>query len=101
MYIVIYRFEVIEGQEEQFKTVWAKLTQAYLDYSKSLGSRLHSDGDGDFIAYAQWPNKEIFAKAKDRLPEHAKELGTHMKALCTSISMLHNLEVELDLLERG
>ncbi len=99
MHVVIYKFEVIQGREPQFKEIWTKLTQAFLDYAMSLGSRLHEDENGDFIAYAQWPNDETFLKSKSRLPESAKELSSQMKTVCGSISVLHKLDVTMDLLK--
>ena len=99
--MVIYKFEVIQGQESEFKEAWAKLTKAFMEHASSLGSRLHMDDDGDFFAYAQWPDEETFLKSKSRLPESAKELGPRMEAFCVSISILHKLNTTMDLLKRG
>ena len=101
MYVVIYKFEVIQGQEPQFKEAWAKLTKAFMEHASSLGSRLHTDKNGDFIAYAQWPDEETFVQSKSRLPKYAMELGPQMEALCISISISHRLDVTMDFLKRG
>ena len=101
MHIVIYKFEVIQGREPQFREAWAKLTQAFLDHAMSLGSRLHKDENGVFIAYAQWPDEETFLKSKDKLPLYSNRLISQMEASCASIAILHKLNVEMDLLISG
>lgn len=101
MHIVIYKFEVLQGREPQFKEAWAKLTQAFLNHAMSLGSRLHKDENGDFIAYAQWPNEETFLKSKEKLPGYTKGIVSQMETSCASIAILHKMNVEMDLLISG
>jgi len=65
MYCIIYRFKVIEGKEEDFIKLWSKVTSAFRTNCGALGSRLHINDKCDYIAYAQWPSKEIvFSKGK-------------------------------------
>jgi hypothetical protein len=42
------------------------MTEAIRDHRGGLGSRLHTDDDGWWIAYAQWPDRESwdFARAQ-------------------------------------
>ena len=76
--VVLYRWRLREGMEEQFVQSWSEVTAHLLDEHGSLGSRLHRGDDGVWYAYAQWPDTETrriaFADARD-LP--ARE---HMRA---------------------
>ena len=61
MFIVVYEFEIHEGQEAAFEKSWGRVTDAIYKKQGSLGSRLHrSQAPGHYIAYAQWPSAEIF-----------------------------------------
>ena len=40
----------------------------------SLGSRLHKQKELHYIAYAQWPSKEIFDNSVKKLPENFSEI---------------------------
>jgi hypothetical protein len=40
----------------------------------SLGSRLHKQKELHYIAYAQWPSKEIFENLGKNLPESTSEI---------------------------
>jgi len=56
MFIVLYRWRLKQGMEQQFIENWSAVTQHYLQHSGSLGSRLHRGSDGLYYGYAQWPN---------------------------------------------
>ena len=60
MFIVIYRWKLIEGQEGRFRQGWHRLTVEIYEKRGSLGSRLHRAEDGTWIAYAQWPDKQTW-----------------------------------------
>jgi len=90
MFCVIYKFRIIEGKREQFVTSWAEVTRAFITYGDALGSRLHQSDDQNYIAYAQWPSKEIRDKAE--LPEEIRT-GPYemMRSSCDSIEVLYEL----------
>ena len=98
MHAVIYKFDVKKGREEEFKMAWKKLTKAYLEFSGSMGSRLHTDESGNFIAYALWPNQQILSEANQKLPETKKSLRDELRATCVSVQVLHKLEAVEDLI---
>ena len=75
MFIAIYSFKVKEGFEMEFKGSWRGLTQLIYQHEGSLGSRLHMSNDGEYIAYAQWPDQSTFEKAGDNLPDEVKNGG--------------------------
>lgn len=99
MFAAIYHFEVKENKETELIKAWEELTQLIYEYEGSLGSRLHSSGDNSFIAYAQWPNKELWENSGDKLPEQAKEVSKRMKEACIRIETLHELDCVSDLLK--
>ncbi|WP_181899432.1 antibiotic biosynthesis monooxygenase [Flagellimonas nanhaiensis] len=98
MHAIIYKFDVKKGRVEEFKMAWKKLTGAYLEFSGSMGSRLHSDENGTFIAYALWPNPQILSEANQKLPETKEYLRDELRATCISVQVLHKLDVVEDLI---
>lgn len=99
MFVAIYQFDVKPNHEQKFIESWEGLTQLIYQYEDSLGSRLHKNKDGTYIAYAQWPNKATWKNSGDKLPEEAVNFRNQMKASCASISTLFELEDCKDLLK--
>lgn len=62
MFIALYRWKLKPGKEDQFREAWSQVTLAIREKCGSLGSRLHSSEDGTWVAYAQWPSKEMWQK---------------------------------------
>jgi heme-degrading monooxygenase HmoA len=60
MFALIYRWRVLPGRDEAFIRAWARLTEIIYERDGSLGSRLHRSDDGTYIAYAQWPSREVW-----------------------------------------
>ena len=58
MFCVIYKFPVKADSEEQFLSAWNHLTKIIRAQNGGLGSRLHRNHDGSWIAYAQWPDEK-------------------------------------------
>jgi len=97
LYCIIYKFKVRDGQEERFTQAWSEVTKAYIESCGGLGSRLHKADDQDYIAFAQWPSKEIQDAAE--LPLTIKEgSGKVMKECCESIETLYKMKPVADLL---
>jgi quinol monooxygenase YgiN len=99
MFIVIYKFEVEKGLEKDFEEEWAELTHAFINYANGLGSRLHKDEQGNYVAYAQWPDQETWKEARIKLPEKAKKISKQMRARCSNVEILHTLNEVKDLLK--
>jgi len=71
-FCVVYRFKVRAGLEAEFQAAWATLTRAYKRDRGGLGSRLHRTEDGLWVAYAQWPNRQMWAESRALgPPDHA------------------------------
>lgn len=98
MHTVIYRFDVIPGREKDFEKTWQLATESFIAHAGGLGSRLHKNEAGSYIAYAQWPNKNCWESARQKLPKTALENLQRMNTYCEEITVLFNMEVKNDLL---
>jgi len=64
MFIALYRWKLIKGQERRFREGWHRITLEFYRERGSLGSRLHAAEDGTWVAYAQWPDKQAWEAAR-------------------------------------
>ena len=99
MFSVIYTFRVKEGRDKDFIVGWRGLTKLIYEYEGSLGSRLHKKSEGEYVAYAQWPSKEVWKNAGGKLPEIAAESRDLMKYSCEDIQTAYELDVIEDLVK--
>ena len=100
MHCVLYKFIVKEGQTENLFESWLDLTKLIYNYEGSLGSRLHKVSELEYIAYAQWPNKDFFDNAGDNIPDtEADPIRQRMKASCKIIETLYEMEMIEDYLQ--
>lgn len=65
MFIAVYWWRVKPGKEDQFRKAWSRGTDLIRQRFGGLGSRLHRDSQGRFVAYAQWADKEAWQRAYD------------------------------------
>ena len=54
-FVVLYRWVLKPGMEDQFIESWSQVTALFRDRG-SLGSRLHRGPDEVWYGYAQWPS---------------------------------------------
>ncbi|MEW4922422.1 hypothetical protein [Algibacter sp. 2305UL17-15] len=101
MYIVLYSFKVIPKHVDTFIKGWKGLTNLIYKYEGSLGSRLHKKNHLEYIAYAQWPNKNIFEASGGNLPKEANKYRDLMRTSCDKIEIIHKLDVVEDLLAKN
>ena len=98
MFCIIYRFKIHQDKEEKFVQSWVEVTEAFKINCDALGSRLHKNNEYDYIAYAQWPSKEVRDKAE--LPENViNGAYSKMKSCCKSVEVLFEITPVSDLLE--
>jgi len=97
MFTVVYEFRVNPGLEEVFHLHWRDVTRLIQEERKSLGSRLHRSKDGSFIAYAQWPSREMWSNPPVSSPALAKAVE-QMNACLNHFEIKLELEVVDDLL---
>jgi heme-degrading monooxygenase HmoA len=69
MFVVLYRWRIKAGMEQQFIDSWSEVTAFIRENFGSLGSRLHQAEDGTFYGYAQWLSAEKREKAFESLPD--------------------------------
>jgi quinol monooxygenase YgiN/catechol 2,3-dioxygenase-like lactoylglutathione lyase family enzyme len=97
MFCVVYQWKVKPGKEDEFRETWRTITEAIFRQHGSLGSRLHKEDDGTWVAYAQWLSPEQWKN-------HAETLGVELvrsrQAACLSEgpTVLLKLHVTDDLL---
>jgi heme-degrading monooxygenase HmoA len=100
MIAAIYQFDVKPGQDKVFIESWKFLTESIYEHRGSLGSRLHKNGDGTYVAYAQWPSARQF-ELETPLPESSTEVKKTLKESCINIRLIYQAEVVADLLKKG
>lgn len=98
MFIVLYEFEIHEGQEAAFEKSWGQVTDAVYAKQGSLGSRLHrGQAAGHYIAYAQWPSAEVFQNNNhDNYSEEELGMMAAMQATIKQADILNMLTVADD-----
>ncbi|MFK8046432.1 MAG: VOC family protein [Crocinitomicaceae bacterium] len=97
MFTVIYTFKLFPNKTKDFVYNWEELTKLIYQYEKSFGSRLHKISDLNYLAYAQWPDKETWDNSGKNLPPSAQDFSKNMKAACEYTSTDYKLEVISDL----
>jgi len=101
MFIVVYEFKVKAGKEE-FQKSWAKVTDAIAKRRGGLGSRLHkTERERVYVAYAQWPSREMYFDESDQKKFSAEENleRDKMKAATEYIKTVYLMEVVEDRLK--
>lgn len=75
-FVVLYRWRLVPGREDEFQLAWERLTKAIRAERGGLGSRLHRGVDGLWWAYAQWPTEERWraAMAKPSIDDEAASM---------------------------
>ena len=94
MFVYLYKFKVKSGMDAAFRQRWSAFTELIYLERGSLGSRLHKDPAGDFIAYAQWPSREIAEKTFTPSAQYQQAQREMMDCLITS-----EIVFQLDVLE--
>ena len=100
MLAIILEFDVIEGMESDFRQAWAETTDIIYQNFGSLGSRLHKSEGGKFIAYAQWPDLNVYESDHlwaDDIHNARERMRATLKTGKPTI--LHKLLVDIDLLK--
>ena len=90
MFCVVYKWNVKPGREAEFRDTWRIITKAIFEQHGSFGSRLHSNEDGSWVAYAQWPDR-------DHWENHSETLGVELTQLKQSECLLENVQVLMKL----
>jgi quinol monooxygenase YgiN len=97
MFAVLYRFKLKPGTEPTFREAWRAATEAIRKHYGTSGSRLHRTNDGDLVAYAVWPDRAAWERARG-LPSVSPESGAAMRACMVEPATVTPLDVVDDLL---
>jgi heme-degrading monooxygenase HmoA len=73
LFVAIYCWHVKPGMEDQFREGWRRVSEILYRDHGSLGSRLHRNYDGTWFAYAQWPDRKHWERAREAHPDSANE----------------------------
>ena len=97
MLSAVYSFEVKRERKEEILEAWAFITRDFIRSRGSLGSRMHRDKEGRFVAIALWPDRASWeAKPMDPSPELKAARDTMMKA-CELLRTDRELDLVMDL----
>ena len=96
MFLVLYRWRIKQGMEEEFRDAWHQATEAIYQHRGSLGSRLMRSLDGDFYALAQWPTQDSWL-ARNEPAEASASASQRMRNAIEHAYPPVELEVERDL----
>ncbi len=99
MYVAIYEFETHPGKEKVFIESWNTLTRYIYQHMNSLGSRLHKSSDCIYLAYAQWPSKEVFEANNTELPPEMVAIRETMRNACVHVGRLVEMDTVDDFLQ--
>ena len=100
MFSVIYTFDVKPGSENDFIQSWSTLTELFKEHAGSGGSRLHKAAAGNYVAYAQWPDRQTWEQAAEKLPSEAGPIRNKMSESCLSIDTQFELDTVVDLIRK-
>lgn len=78
MFAVIYRWRVVPGLEAQFEAGWRRGTERIAAEFGGWGSRLHNEGEGVYVAYAQWPDEATYSRAMESRMHHSDDEARNM-----------------------
>lgn len=98
MFAVLYKFSPLPGKTDVFLEGWHGMTKLIRDHEGGLGSRLHRVSDTEYIAYAQWPDRETWENSGEKLPPEAGQFRKMMRESCEEILTMHTMDVVDDLL---
>ena len=99
MFTVIYSFKILPGMDSEFISSWSEVTENIYRNEGSLGSRLHKEKDGHYLAYAQWPDKAQWENSGAADSPEAIKAREVMRSSCAEIKVLHTMDVIQDLLK--
>lgn len=101
MYCVLIEFIPLPDREQEFVHAWTELTKYIYKNYGSKGSRLHVSEEGKYIAYAQWPSKDVYNNI--RAKEEGKRLREQMMQCLQKdgVRVLEKLDVIEDCLENS
>ncbi|HEX7048123.1 MAG TPA: antibiotic biosynthesis monooxygenase [Gammaproteobacteria bacterium] len=66
MFIIIYRWRIHPGREEEFRAAWEELSEQYIQLRGQRDAKLSQGNDGVWIGKAIWPDRDSYILALER-----------------------------------
>ena len=66
MFIVIYRWRILPGCEDEFRAAWEELSQQYIQLRGQHDARLVKGDDEVWVGKAVWPDRDDYILALER-----------------------------------
>ena len=95
---MIYTFDVKQGSEDDFVESWLAPTELFKEHAGNGGSRLHKAATGNYVAYAQWPDRQTWEQAAEKLPVEAGSIREKIRESCLSIGTKFVPDTVVDLI---
>lgn len=98
MFVAVYEFDVKDDMEQTFVDAWLELTMGIYEKYGSYGSRLQKDKSGVYIGYAQWPDRDTWARdwSEDTSLEPSRNT---MRSCLVGVRTVYEAEVVADYLQ--
>ncbi|HEX6929440.1 MAG TPA: antibiotic biosynthesis monooxygenase [Gammaproteobacteria bacterium] len=66
MFIVIYRWRIHPGREEEFRAAWEELSAQYIQLRGQRDAKLTHGDDDVWVGKAVWPDRDAYILALER-----------------------------------
>ena len=102
MFCVVYQIKIKPDSKHRirdFIEAWSEMTNLIKKYEGGLGSRLHRVNELEYIAYAQWPDRETWEAYGDHMPPSAEQARSVMKSCYASFTAIHTMDMIKDQLD--
>lgn len=66
MFIVVYRWRIHPGREEEFRAAWEELSSQYIQLRGQLDAKLTSGEDDVWVGKAVWGDRDDYILALER-----------------------------------
>ena len=98
MLAVLLEFNVKPGAENEFIEYWEKTTEIIYKKFGSLGSKLHKSDKSTYVAYAQWPDSNVY-EMEQLWSEEESDVREKMRATLVNNkpTLIHKMSVVSDL----
>ncbi|HEX6929617.1 MAG TPA: antibiotic biosynthesis monooxygenase [Gammaproteobacteria bacterium] len=66
MFLIIYRWRIHPGREEEFRAAWEELSAQYIQLRGQRDAKLAQGDDGVWVGKAVWPDRDTYILALER-----------------------------------
>ncbi len=102
MFAAIYQGYLKPGSEEQYRRLWKIIATYFVEKRGALGSCLHRNSDGLWVAYSRWPDQATRDASwpgenapSDELPSEVREAILQIQDCIDQTRKLPDLSLEV------